>query len=155
MHAAPYYTEPVATQGNSIQALERFVGNTPLFPLPGLVDNKRVRLYAKLEWQQLGCSVKARPAFNIIQQALQSGALHPGRTLVDASSGNTAIAYATFAAALGIRVKLFVPANASEARKRILKSLGAELALTSPFGSTDEAQAEARSTCESAPARYF
>jgi len=135
--------------------LEQLIGNTPLHEFSSLLDNPKVKLYAKLEWLQLGGSVKARPAFNIIRNALVHGQLTPDKTLLDASSGNTAIAYASIAASLGIKVQLFVPENASDERKRMLTSLGAELVLTSSLGSTDEAQLEALQTYENNPDSYF
>ncbi len=139
-----------------VQQAGAFIGNTPLFPLHELLDNpSKVKLYAKLEWQQLGGSVKARPAYNIIKEAIASGQLHEGKTLIDASSGNTAIAYASIAAQLGIQTKLFVPANASEERKRILRALGAELVLTSPLESTDGAQVEAEDYAARFPESVF
>merc|ERR1711871_1207209 len=118
-----------------------------LSPKPG------VEIYAKLEWQQFGGSVKARPAFNILYNAVASGALR-GRRLLDASSGNTGIAYAIFAAAAGIPVTLCIPENASKERKHILRSLGVELILTSPFESTDGSQDVARDLAQSQPDRY-
>ena len=96
---------------------------------------------------------KARPAFNILYNAVASGALR-GRRLLDASSGNTGIAYAIFAAAAGIPVTLCIPENASKERKHILRSLGVELILTSPFESTDGSQDVARELAQSQPDRY-
>ena len=100
-----------------------------------------------------GDSVKARPAFNILRNAVASGALR-GRRLLDASSGNTGIAYAIFAAAAGIPVTLCIPENASKERKHILKSLGVDLILTSPFESTDGSQDVARELAQSQPDKY-
>ena len=94
-----------------LDKLEPLIGNTPMYQFSRLHDNPEVKLYAKLEWQQLGGSVKARPAFNIIKQAILSGKLTREKTLIDASSGNTAIAYAAIAASLGIKVRLFIPEN--------------------------------------------
>ncbi len=138
-----------------INTLERFIGNTPLFPLQQVFQKEGVKLYAKLEWQQLGGSVKARPAFNIIKQAVQSGVLDTGKKLLDASSGNTGIAYATIGAALGIPVTIVIPENASEERKLILKSLGAELVYTSRFDATDGSQAKAKELFAEAPDEYY
>ena len=120
----------------TLDELRWHVGNTPLHPMLHLSPKPGVEIYAKLEWQQFGGSVKARPAFNILYNAVASGALR-GRRLLDASSGNTGIAYAIFAAASGIPVTLCIPENASKERKHILRSLGVELILTSPFESTD------------------
>ncbi|MEM0996586.1 MAG: pyridoxal-phosphate dependent enzyme [Bacteroidota bacterium] len=138
-----------------LHRLAGFVGNTPLYPLNRIFQKEGVQLYAKLEWQQMGGSVKARPAYNMIAKAILEGKLRPGVKLLDASSGNTAIAYATFARALGIEVTLVVPENASEARKNMLRALGAELILSSRFEGTDGAQRIAAEMATAYPDRYF
>ena len=132
-----------------------FIGNTPLFPLNNILQKKHVTLYAKLEWQQFGGSVKARPAFNIIKNAIENGELDTEKTLLDASSGNTAIAYATIGASLNIPVTICLPSNASKERKMLLKALGAEIIYTSEFGSTDEAQHVAMELYKSDPGKFF
>jgi len=137
------------------KTLETFIGNTPLFEIRQVFQKPGVKIYAKLEWQQLSGSVKARPAFQIIKQAIKSGQLTQEKTLLDASSGNTAIAYAALGAALGIRVKIYLPENASADRKRLLAAFGAEVQFTSPFGTTDEAQEEAKKAFQTNPDRYF
>ena len=139
----------------AVKQLNAFVGNTPLFPINKVYQKKGVQIYAKLEWQQLGMSVKARPAFNIIKEAILNGQLDQNTRLLDATSGNTGIAYASVGAALGIPVSLCLPANASKERKQILKALGVELILTSQFESTDGAQEEAKKLKAQYPARYF
>ncbi len=138
-----------------IKQLEPFIGNTPLFPLKNIFQKDGVEIYAKLEWQQLGGSVKARPAFNIIKQAVLSGELHPGKHLLDATSGNTGIAYAAVGAAMGIPVTLCLPENASKERKSILRAYGANLLLTSPVEGTDGAQQKAKELFAAEPEMYF
>ncbi|MBV6646168.1 MAG: cysteine synthase family protein [Cyclobacteriaceae bacterium] len=138
-----------------VNKLRPFVGNTPLFPIQRVFQKKGVKILAKLEWQQLGGSVKARPAYEIFRAAISSGELYPGKKLLDASSGNTAIAYATIGAKLGVPVIICLPENASAERKLILKSLGAELIYTSKFGGTDDAQEEALRLSEEDPLAYF
>lgn len=138
-----------------LTALSAFIGKTPLFPITKAFTKPGVKIYAKLEWQQLGGSVKARPAFRIIQDAVASGQLEPGKSLLDASSGNTAIAYAAIGAALQIPVTICLPENASEERKTLLKAFGAHIIYTSRFGSTDEAQEMARQLFADYPDRYF
>ena len=138
-----------------IAALEPLVGNTPLVEIRNVFQKPGVKIYAKLEWQQFSGSVKARAAFQIIKQAIKNQQLTEEKTLIDASSGNTAIAYAALGAALGIRVKIFLPKNASAERKQILTAFGAEVQLTSPFGSTDEAQHEAKKAFQQDPQQYF
>ncbi|HLG16739.1 MAG TPA: cysteine synthase family protein [Blastocatellia bacterium] len=132
------------------------VGNTPLLKLRKLTANLgRVEIYAKAEWFNPGGSVKDRPALSIILDAERSGRLTPDKTILDATSGNTGIAYAWIGAARGYRVKLALPQNASEERKRILKSYGAELVLTSPLEGSDGAIREARRLYAENPESYF
>lgn len=135
--------------------LGRQIGNTPLFEISHLSPKKSVRILAKVEWMQFGGSVKARPAYNIIKQAIVNGQLGNGKTLLDASSGNTAIAYASIGAQLGIPVTICLPENASWERKMLLKGLGVEIVYTSKFGSTDEAQEKAKEMAERQPDEYF
>lgn len=138
-----------------LSTVKSLIGGTPLYRLQNVIDKPRVEIYAKLEWYQLGGSVKSRPAFNIIRTAIDSGELQEGKALLDATSGNTGIAYAAIGAALGIPVTLCLPENASEERKSILRSLGAEIIFTSRFDSTDGAQEKARSLSLAYPDRYF
>ena len=135
--------------------LEKFIGNTPLKPIETVFKHPKVSILAKLEWNQLGGSVKARPAFNIIKQAILSGQLDENRQLLDASSGNTAIAYAHIAAALGLSLTIVLPENASKERKLILKSLGTKLIFTSPYGGTDESQEKALEISLKHPHQYY
>lgn len=139
----------------ALKGLQTRIGNTPLVGVKRVYQNPKVQILAKLEWQQLGASVKARPAFNIIKQAILNGELDRSRRLLDASSGNTAIAYAHIGAALGIPVTIILPENASAARKLILKNLGVELIFSSPFGGTDEAQELAKELYQKNPDLYF
>ncbi|HKJ34499.1 MAG TPA: PLP-dependent cysteine synthase family protein [Balneolales bacterium] len=138
-----------------IADLQQHIGHTPLFSLNSLSPNEKVKIYSKIEWQQFGGSVKARAAFNIIKEAVSSGLLTPGKRLLDATSGNTGIAYAHIGANLNIPVTLFMPENASEERKMLLKSLGVDLRFTSRFGSTDEAQEAAQDLYSSDPDTYY
>jgi cysteine synthase B len=114
-----------------------------------------VEIYAKAEWQNPGGSVKDRAAARMIAEGEQSGALKPDKTILDATSGNTGIAYAMIGAAKGYKVKLCVPENASQERKLILRAFGAELVLTSPLESTDGAIREARRLFAESPDTYF
>jgi cysteine synthase B len=137
-----------------LEALAPFIGHTPLFPITKLHNNPNVKIYAKLEWQQLSNSVKARAGFNIIRQAYYDGHISEERGIIDASSGNTAVAYATVGAYTGIPVTLCVPENASEQKKSALKALGANIVYTSRFGTTDEAQQRAKEIAADHPGRY-
>ena len=138
-----------------VRSIGQFVGKTPLFPITQAFQKDGVQIYAKLEWQQMGMSVKARPAYQIIKDAILRGNLTEGKHLLDASSGNTAIAYAAIGAALSIPVTICLPENASEERKVYLKALGAELILTSRFGGTDDAQAVAKELAQDKPSLYY
>ena len=139
----------------SVKGLEKKIGNTPLHWVTRLFTKKNVHIYAKKEWMQLSGSVKARAAYNIIRKAIESGDLSRRRTLLDATSGNTGIAYAHIAKQLGIPVALCLPENASQERKDILQSLGVRLILTSRFEGTDGAQQVAKSLAEEDPETYY
>jgi S-sulfo-L-cysteine synthase (O-acetyl-L-serine-dependent) len=140
---------------SGVQALEKKIGHTPLHHITRLFQKKNVQIYAKKEWMQLSGSVKARAAYNIIRKAIEQGELSPQRTLLDATSGNTGIAYAHIASLLNIPVALCLPENASKERKEILQSLGVRLILTSRFEGTDGAQQVARALAEENPETYF
>ena len=132
------------------------IGRTPLIRLRRFEKEcPGVEICAKVEGQNPGGSVKDRAAARMITEGEKSGALKPGLTILDATSGNTGIAYAMIGAARGYKVKLCVPANASPERKLILKAFGAELVLTDPLESTDGAIREARRLHAEEPGRYF
>src|SRR5881409_238082 len=110
------------------------IGRTPLVRLHQFErETPGVELYAKAEWQNPGGSVKDRAATRMILDGEASAALTPEKTILDATSGNTGIAYAMVGAARGYRVKLCLPSNASPERKMILRALGTELVLTDPL----------------------
>jgi S-sulfo-L-cysteine synthase (O-acetyl-L-serine-dependent) len=132
------------------------VGNTPLLELPSVsAEVPGVRILGKAEWHNPGGSVKDRPALWMIRDGEKSGALTPGKTILDATSGNTGIAYAWIGAALGYSVKLCMPKNASEERKKILRAYGVDFVLTDPGEGSDGAIREARRTYAEDPERYF
>ena len=138
-------------------ALEAVVGNTPLLPLRRIRANLSpgVQVFAKAEWFNPGGSVKDRPALNILRTALSQGRLAPGKRLLDSTSGNMGIAYATFGAALGVPITLVLPRNASSERLAILRALGAELILTDALEGSDGAIREARRLAVENPQRYY
>ena len=132
------------------------IGRTPLVRLRQFErETPGVELYAKAEWQNPGGSVKDRAAARMILEGEATGLLTSNRTILDATSGNTGIAYAMVGAARGYKVALCLPENASPERKLILRALGAELRLTSPLEGTDGAIREARRLYASDPDRYF
>jgi cysteine synthase B len=144
---------PLRTAGKSL--LES-IGNTPLLRLERVGrEFPNVEFCAKAEWANPGGSVKDRPALAMIQAGLASGALRPGKTIVDATSGNTGIAYAMIGAALGYPVKLCLPDSASHERKRILAAFGAELVITPGDEGTDGAIRRVQKLVAAEPEEYF
>ena len=137
--------------------IEANIGYTPLLRLR-LLDTaleQGVHVFAKAEHLNPGGSVKDRAALSMILEGERSGRLKPGMTILDATSGNTGIAYAMIGASHGYRVKVCLPRNASAARKRILKAYGVEIVETDPMLSTDGAQLIAREIFAGDPPKYF
>lgn len=137
--------------------VEANVGHTPLLRLR-LFDtdsSSGVKIFAKAEHLNPGGSVKDRAALAMILEGERSGRLKPGMTIIDATSGNTGIAYAMIGASRGYRVKVCLPKNASRGRKRILRSYGVEIVETDPMLSTDGAQLIARELFAENPEKYF
>ena len=132
------------------------IGNTPLVRLGrSVADLPGIEIWLKLEFFNPGGSVKDRAARSIILDAERTGRLTFDKIILDATSGNTGIAYATIAAARGYRVKLCLPANANRERKQILKTLGAELVLTDPGEGSDGAFRRVREIYATDPDSYF
>jgi S-sulfo-L-cysteine synthase (O-acetyl-L-serine-dependent) len=141
--------------GAATSVLE-LIGDTPLVRLARFeagLDN--VELYAKMEGRNPGGSVKDRPAARMILEGERSGALRPGKTILDATSGNTGIAYAMIGAAKGYPVRLCIPENVTPERKRILRAFGADLVLTNPLEGSDGAIRKAKVLFEQNPDTYF
>src|SRR5579885_3306131 len=132
------------------------IGNTPLLRLAKLdADLPDVEIYAKAEFFNPGGSVKDRAARNMIEDGERTGRLSRGRTLIDATSGNTGIAYAMIGAMKGFKVKLCLPGNASHERKQILKGFGAEMVFSDPAEGSDGAIRLCRKLYEADPDAYF
>ena len=141
---------------NVTPSIVDLVGDTPLIRLRKIErDMPGVELYAKAEWKNPGGSVKDRPALRMIQEGIASGQLTPGKIILDATSGNTGIAYAMMGAAMGYTVTLCVPENVTPERKRILRAYGAELVFTNPLEGSDGAIRAAQKMNEAEPGRYF
>jgi len=151
-----YQASQAAPLSRSV-SLPDLVGNTPLVRLSHITAHlpPTVEVYAKAEWFNPSGSVKDRPALNIIRTAEASGELTSEKVLLDSTSGNMGIAYATLGAALGYRVRLVMPENASPERVSILRALGAEFSLSSPLEGSDGAIREARALAAAEPDRYF
>ncbi len=132
------------------------IGNTPLLRLKRIdADLGGVKVLGKAEWANPGGSVKDRAALSMIVDGERRGLLTRDKILVDATSGNTGIAYAMICAERGYRVKLALPKNASDERKQTLRAYGADLVLTDPTEGTDGAQRFVKKLVENDPGKYF
>ncbi len=132
------------------------IGNTPLLRLVKIgAEFPNVELYAKAEWFNPGGSVKDRAAYSMIRDGEKRGLLKPGKIILDATSGNTGIAYAMVGAALGYRVKLCLPTSASPERKQILAAYGVEIVFTPGDEGTDGAIRKVREIYAADPDQYF
>jgi len=155
-HSASSQRESAAQPGRAGEALLERIGNTPLLRLERVGrEFPNAEFYAKAEWFNPGGSVKDRPALSMIQTGLASGALRAGKTIIDATSGNTGIAYAMIGAAMGYPVKLCLPDSASYERKRILGAFGAELVITAGDEGTDGAIRKVHEIVKADPEKYF
>ncbi len=155
-------TTPSTVRGAASPAVDQrhrlieLVGNTPLIELKAIAaEFAPVRIFAKAEWFNPGGSVKDRAALNMILRGEREGKLTPDKTLIDATSGNTGIAYAMFGAALGYRVKLTLPNSAGKLHQRILRAYGAELVMTPASKGSDGAIEEAIRIYSADPGQYF
>ncbi|PYO59916.1 MAG: cysteine synthase [Gemmatimonadetes bacterium] len=135
-------------------ALWSLVGNTPLIPCPPVHPSAGPPLYLKCEWLNPGGSVKDRAALYILRDGVARGEL-PAKRVLDASSGNTAIAYAMLGAAAGIGVTVCVPANASAERKALLETYGADVIFTDPLDGSDGAIRAAGELAGRRPDQYW
>jgi cysteine synthase B len=139
-----------------IESVIEAVGNTPLLRLRVVTkDAPDVPVYAKLEFENPGGSVKDRAALRMIQDAMKDGRLTRGKTLIDSTSGNTGVAYSLFGAALGIPVKLVMPSNVSKARKDIARAFGTEIIFSDPLEGSDGAIVIAKKLAAADPEHLF
>src|SRR5579863_5526043 len=160
MPTSPDYPKPLemhASLGETLgHSLIERIGNTPLLRLDALTrELPGVALLGKAEWYNPGGSVKDRAAANIVAEARRTGKLPPGKMLLDATSGNTGIAYAMLGAAEGFPVTLCMPENVSRERKQILQGYGANIIYTDPADGSDGAIRMARQLASSHPDQYF
>jgi len=156
MPAATARSERGTLSGAIGQSVLERIGNTPLLRLERVGrDFPNVEFAAKAEWFNPGGSVKDRPALSMIQAGLASGALRLGKTIIDATSGNTGIAYAMIGAAMGYPVTLCLPDSASHERKRILAAFGAEMIMTPGDEGTDGAIRRVQKIVAAEPEKYF
>ena len=140
---------------NPAFGLTNAIGNTPLVELTQLNINPGVRIFAKLEGNNPGGSVKDRPAWHMIHKAEESGALTKGKTILEPTSGNTGIALAMIGAARGYRVKLVMPGCVSMERRAVLEAYGAEVILSPPAEATDGAIRMAHRILAEKPDTYY
>ncbi|HEY1955653.1 MAG TPA: cysteine synthase family protein [Polyangiaceae bacterium] len=139
-----------------LESVADAVGSTPLVRLRRVMpDSRQVRVFCKLEFQNPGGSVKDRAALRMIRDAMADGRLTPKKTLIDSTSGNTGVAYSLFGAAFGVRVKLVMPSNVSQARKDIARAFGTEIVFSDPMEGSDGAIKVAREIVEASPDEYF
>lgn len=131
------------------------IGNTPLVQLLNLNGNPDVKIFAKLEGNNPGGSIKDRPAYYMIKKAEESGELTPDKTIIEPTSGNMGIALAMIGAASGYKVKLFMPECVSMERQLILQAYGAEAVLTPAIEAVDGAIRQAHKALEAEPGKYF
>ena len=144
-----------SAQAKPGSSLPERIGNTPLVRLDHILGGLQgITLLAKAEWANPGGSVKDRAAASMVADVRDRGLLRPGKTLLDATSGNTGIAFAMLGAALGFPVQLAMPANVSPERKRILRAYGAEVDWTDPGQGSDGAIRRARELAGNDPDRF-
>ncbi len=139
-----------------MESIVEAVGNTPLVRLRSIEkETPGVKIYLKLEYANPGGSVKDRPALQMMLDAIENGTLTADKILIDATSGNTGVAYSLFGAALGYRVALVMPSNVSQARKDITQAFGTEIIYSDPMEGSDGAIRKTRELVAADPDRYF
>lgn len=139
-----------------IESVVDAVGNTPLLRLRNVASEAPdVKVYLKLEYCNPGGSVKDRPALQMMKDAIADGRLTKDKILIDATSGNTGVAYSLFGAALGYRVHLVMPKNVSQARKDITQAFGTELIHSDPMEGSDGAIRLCRDIVSKSGDKYF
>ncbi len=153
--STPRRAEPVPPPPPVYESVLEAIGNTPLLRLrlPGIPAG--VELWAKCEWFNPGGSVKDRTARSIVAEGERSGALRAGKTIVDSSSGNTAVGLALVGRARGYAVELVMPESVSQERRRLCAAYGARLTFTDAFSGSDGALLRAREMVAREPERYF
>lgn len=139
-----------------MESIIEAVGNTPLVRLRKIEkDAPGVKLYLKLEYANPGGSIKDRPALQMMTDAIEAGTWTKDKVLIDATSGNTGVAYSLFGSALGYRVSLVMPSNVTKARKDIVHAYGAEIIYSDPMEGSDGAIRMVRELVAEQPDKYF
>ena len=141
---------------NKIDSIIDLIGNTPLIKLNQFSElSSDKKIYIKAEWFNPGGSIKDRAALSMIKEGIKKGSLTKEKTIMDSSSGNTAIAYAMIGSALGFKVELVTPENINIERRKTLEAYGAKIIYSSPFEGSDGAILEARKLARNFPDKYF
>ena len=131
------------------------IGNTPLIDVSFLTQSSNISLYAKAEWLNPGGSLKDRPVKRMLTEAIESGKLTKDKIIIDSSSGNAGIAYSMIGNALGYKVEIVIPGNASLERKQRMKAHGTNIIETDAIEGYDEALRHVHKLVESDPEKYF
>ncbi len=151
-----FQSSPADRQLHDRSSLLATIGNTPLIRIRNIaIPNERVQIYAKAEWFNPGGSIKDRAALRMIRAAEKAGTLTRHKTIIDATSGNTGIAYAMIGSVLGYSVQLALPANATPERQHLLRSYGAAIIETDPLEGTDGAQRIVKEIVTADPDLYY
>ena len=155
MSAATTLPQSLASSGRVLRSIDESIGHTPLvrLHLPGVPSG--VELWGKCEWFNPGGSVKDRTALSIVTEGERTGALGPGKTIIDSSSGNTAIGLALVGRARGYPVELVMPTSVTLERKRLCEAYGARIVFTDAFSGSDGAMLRVREMVAAEPQRYF
>ncbi len=140
-----------------VESVLDLIGNTPLLEICKITAGlpSRVRIFAKLEGFNPGGSVKDRPALRMVQEGIRAGKLHPSKTILDSTSGNTGIALAMIGKVLGYPVELVMPSNVSVERKQIIHAYGAKVSYSDPLEGSDGAIRLCRTILKENPEKYF
>jgi len=153
--SAAWALRPAPPTAPVLRSIDEAIGNTPLvrLHLPGVPEG--VEVWGKCEWFNPGGSVKDRTALSIVREGERAGTLGPGKTIVDSSSGNTAVGLALVGRARGYAVELVMPESVTEERKRLCEAYGAHIVYTDAFSGSDGALLRVRELAASDPAKYF
>lgn len=149
--------QSLSSEPRKVESVLDLIGNTPLLEVRNCTAGipLGVRIFAKLEGFNPGGSVKDRPALRMVQEGIQTGKLHRGKTILDSTSGNTGIALAMIGRVLGYPVELVMPSNVSVERKRIIRAYGANVTYSDPLEGSDGAIRLCRTVLEKNPEKYF
>lgn len=156
MSAAPSLPRFLSgSAGPVLRSIDEGIGHTPLVRLHLKGVPAGVELWGKCEWFNPGGSVKDRTALSIVTEGERTGALRPGKTIIDSSSGNTAVGLALVGRARGYAVELVMPTSVTEERKRLCEAYGATIVFTDAFSGSDGAMLRVRERVAAEPQKYF